>query len=324
MREGEDLAIRAQVSPLLMGRVDEITDLITAWRPRLQRVKVRAPVAAPEQGGSAIGLFFSGGVDSYYSLLKNMEEHPSGENAITHLIFAFGIDSIYGYDRRYLDRVSSMIRDAAHETGKRAIILETNMRREFARPDWTLHQGSALISTGLALAPLLGRCFVSASLPATALRPWGSHPLLDKLWSTEKLEIVHEGAEAYRQEKIASHIARSELALRTLRVCFESEQQPKNCGRCRKCLQTMIALHGAGALDRCSTFMTPLDVGRVRWMSAAERRHRTERLLDVLGDSPFDRRLARALRFVLWRDKIKEAVKRVLPNRGPTARSRPH
>jgi hypothetical protein len=124
MRVAENLMIEAPVSPLLLRRVEEITSRLTRWRPHLYPSRVLAPVARRDNGGSAIGLFFSGGVDSYYSLLKNIERHPTGEEAISYIIFAFGIDSIYGYDQRYFEDVSSMVRGVARETGKQAIILE--------------------------------------------------------------------------------------------------------------------------------------------------------------------------------------------------------
>jgi len=179
---------------------------------------------------------------------------------------------------------------------------------------WMIHHGSALTSIALALSPLFKRSLVSAGQPPELrLTPWGSHPQLDPLWGTEGVEIVHAGGEVYRTEKIASHIARSELALRTLRVCFEVEHQPRNCGRCRKCLQTMIALHGAGALERCSTFVHPLKVGRVWRMDIEGRRHRMERLLGLLGDSRYDRRLARAIRFAVWRDDLMQVLERRVP-----------
>jgi hypothetical protein len=313
MLAGEDLRIESPVSPQLLNRASEITDLLAGWRWRLSRVEVTAPSATDVIGGSAVGLFFSGGIDSYYSLLKNMEQHPSGPDAITHLIFGFGIDTIYGYDESYRTRVSSHIREIAEETGKKVIIFETNVRSDFARPAWTFHQGSALISSALALSPLLKRCIVSSGLPREDLKPWGSHPHLDPLWSLESLEVVHDGIESYRTHKARTHIARSELALRTLRVCFEPAQQPKNCGRCNKCIQSMIALHAAGCLEDCSTFVEPLDLKRVRWMRAGGRRYAVDKLLDVLGDSKFDRQLRRAIRFALWRHDRKEAIKRLIP-----------
>ncbi|MDZ4719654.1 MAG: hypothetical protein SH847_14465, partial [Roseiflexaceae bacterium] len=36
-----------------------------------------------------------------------------------------------------------------------------------------------------------------------------------------------------------------------------------NCGRCEKCLRTMVALESLGALGRCQTFAIPLDLRRV-------------------------------------------------------------
>lgn len=313
MQAGENLKMDAPVSPLLMGRVEEITQMLTTWWPRLRSVQVEAPVAVPERSGTAIGLFFSGGVDSYYTLLKNMEDHPTGDDAITHLLFVLGADSRYGYDQTYMDRITTLMQEVSGETGKRAIILECNLRWLFPDLNWLIYHGSAMISIALALSPLFKRSLLSASQPPDPLIPWGSHPHLDPLWATEGIEIVHAGGEVYRTEKIASHISRSELALRTLRVCFEVEQQPKNCGRCRKCLQTMVALHAAGALERCSTFVRPLKVGRVRRMPIEARRYQMRRLLGMLGESRYDRRLARAIRFAVWLDGLKQVLKRRVP-----------
>src|SRR5262249_59102310 len=49
----------------------------------------------------------------------------------------------------------------------------------------------------------------------------------------------------------------------SLRVCWENPDGAYNCGRCEKCLRTMINLLIAGALDRCPTFPLPLDPVRV-------------------------------------------------------------
>ena len=71
------------------------------------------------------------------------------------------------------------------------------------------------------------------------LIPLGSHPLTDPLYSTEGVEIIHEGAEARRVDKVVK-IAESPLALSNLRVCFEDMNI--NCGKCAKCLRTIIPL----------------------------------------------------------------------------------
>ena len=74
-----------------------------------------------------------------------------------------------------------------------------------------------------------------------------SHPALDPLWSTEAVEVVHDGAETRRVDKVAA-LAASPLALRYLRVCWENRGGAYNCGRCGKCMRTMVDLDLAGAL----------------------------------------------------------------------------
>jgi hypothetical protein len=73
--------------------------------------------------------------------------------------------------------------------------------------------------------------------------PLGSHPLTDPLWSTEAVEIVHDGAEARRTEKILRIVDDAE-ALDNLRVCFDDMNT--NCGRCAKCLRKMLPLRLLG------------------------------------------------------------------------------
>ena len=75
--------------------------------------------------------------------------------------------------------------------------------------------------------------------------------------------VVFDGLDAMRLDKI-KYIASSPLALRWLRVCWQNLGISYNCGRCEKCLRTMIGLELAGALGKCRTFKTGIDIERVR------------------------------------------------------------
>jgi len=114
----------------------------------------------------------------------------------------------------------------------------------------------------LLLSDQMRTVYVAASHSYRDLLPLGSHPILDPLWSTETMEIVHDGCEATRPEKVA-RLATCDLALKTLRVCWENRDGAYNCGKCRKCLSTMVNLHLVGALSRCATFARPLDLRAV-------------------------------------------------------------
>jgi hypothetical protein len=130
--------------------------------------------------------------------------------------------------------------------GKSLIPVETNFyafgyRYNLSRD---LSQGACLGSIALLLG--MPRAFVPASYSYSQLVPLGSHPLTDPLWTNECMEIVHEGAEVGRLEKIRK-ISECESALANLRVCFHDANV--NCGKCDKCLRTMISLKLLGVSD---------------------------------------------------------------------------
>ena len=79
--------------------------------------------------------------------------------------------------------------------------------------------------------------------------------------------MIHDASDVTRSEKIAS-ISRNPIAMRTLRVCWENRNGAYNCGQCEKCLRTLVALRLAGALDRCSTF--PSSVNLTHLLSIAD------------------------------------------------------
>jgi len=68
------------------------------------------------------------------------------------------------------------------------------------------------------------------------------------------MEIVHDGAEARRVDKIARIVSRHPLALKHLRVCLYNQESPRNCGHCKKCARTMMALELIGKLRDTNMF----------------------------------------------------------------------
>jgi 7-cyano-7-deazaguanine synthase in queuosine biosynthesis len=263
MRAGLGLELQDPISPRLVAATSDVQELVGGWWdiPRVPFVAPAASAAAPARG---VGCFFSGGLDSFYTVLQHHAE-------ITHLVLVHGFDmELRAVGRR--ERVAAELRRAAAELGKPLIEVETNLRAFADRyVMWSDHYfGSAVSSVALLLSGVLGKAYIGASFTeALSVRmPWGSHPHLDPLWSTEATEIVFDGMES-RPHK-AARIAESDVALRSLRVCWEGRGEAYNCGRCEKCLRTMVNLRVAGALDRCPTFARPLDLGAVARMVIAD------------------------------------------------------
>lgn len=301
MARGEDVAVEAPLSPQFLRRLTTVMDIYRAWQPGLRSIRIVAPLKVPDPHGGGTGLFFSAGVDSFYSLLKNAE--PSATDAdqpVSHLLLVFGFDVPLDNPGLFT-RIASRVQPVADAVAKPLIVVETNVRAFTDRVlTWELYHGAAMAGVGLALGGLLRRCTIASTYAYDELHPWGSHPLLDPLWSTEALEFVHDGCEARRGQKIR-RLAGSPMALSALHVCWQNGDRHYNCGRCEKCLRTMLALHVAGVLAQCRTFDQPLTAAAVRGIHVDNLGVGLflEEALSALGASPEDQRLKRAIEYAL-------------------------
>ncbi|MFC1853324.1 hypothetical protein ACFL27_24260 [candidate division CSSED10-310 bacterium] len=258
MKKGYRLVTAGAVSEQFMAAIEDIQDIFCSWDSSLQKIKISGTELKKSDppAENRIGTFFSGGVDSFYTLLKHRSE-------ITDLIFVIGFD-IRLDDDVHRERTTDIIRTIGTNFGKRVIVVETNLRSFFdPYVHWgNLGHGAALACVGHLLSSFFKRIYIPATLTQPDIQPCGSHPLIDPLWSTESLEFVHDGYETNRIDKIR-FLAPHDVVLQSLRVCFKNPQSSYNCGRCEKCLRTMICLYIAGELDRCTTFNEKLDLKRI-------------------------------------------------------------
>lgn len=216
-------------SPRLLGNFKNLQRIFGTWKPDLKPFTVNVQAAIPRAGNEMVCSFFSGGVDGLYTLLNN-------ESEITHLIYINGYD-FYVSSEEFKNNVQRL-KEWAAPFGKEIIPVETNFY-EFDKlygvgRHWT--HGACLISVALLLQP--AKCIVPTSYTYLDLRPWGTHPLTDNLWSTEVTEIVHDTADLERPEKIQRIAERSQAVLDNLIVCWKYPD--RNCGQCLKCIRTMI------------------------------------------------------------------------------------
>ncbi|HZS33603.1 MAG TPA: hypothetical protein VFC42_09510 [Methylomirabilota bacterium] len=297
MRAGEPLRVPGRVSPRLLSGLERIEEIFHVWDRRLRPVPVEADpaVAPPPPGKRGVACFFSGGVDSFYSVLKHA-------GALSALVFCIGWDPARDAGGRWA-RALVAARAAAGELGLPLVTVETNLHPLRDRVvSWRLYHGAALASVALLLGARFRRVLIPASHSYADLYPLGSHPLVDPLWSTEATELVHDGCEATRAER-AARVAASPVALRWLRVCAAGDGASLNCGRCEKCLRTMVALRAAGSLERCRTFGRPLDLDAVAALAldTVHLRAFAEDNLRAVEAGPGDPALAAALRAALGR-----------------------
>jgi len=312
MREGRDILLKGAVSENLLSNSETIQNIFHMWYKKYTVVGISADAIHRDgQQKRGVACFFTAGLDSSYTLVKNFDE-------ITHLIYVDGFyDSRKGNEKiteAHLDH----LRQVSRKIGKPLIEIKTNLR-DFMDDYgiWGDHNhGAGLASVGLLLSKYFHKIYIASSHTYDVPLPWGSTPLMDPYWSTESVQFVHHGAEATRVKK-TMEVAKNDIVLNSLRVCFGAVP---NCGRCEKCVRTMIHLKIVGALDTCTAFLTKetLNPDYISRLYITLRDVHTKAVFDenitALKEIGKDRELVEALEDCLngvYRKKIRGFPKRV-------------
>lgn len=252
---GRDVRVDAPVDARALENARAMGSLLSRWFGwRAPRIEC-GPAAAPRAPAPGVGLFFSRGLDSMTTLIEQRER-------ITALIGMDWRDPPYATEGTA--EIWASTRAAADELGLPLIHVSSNART-FLDPvlAWELCHGVLLGAFAQLAAPSIGEALVSGTHPAGEERVYGSHPLLDPLWSSSRVQVVYVPGPGGRSEK-AALVARDRFALRRLKVCWERDGDG-NCGRCAKCLMTLTNFHIAGALEAAAPcFDAPLSPEAVR------------------------------------------------------------
>ena len=264
----QELVLEGAVDPELLRNTHELMEIWSRWRPDRRPIRVRAEpaeVASAEQPGRT-GLFFTAGVDSFFTLFHHDETartHPESRlRPVDDLIYVWGFDIPLAQAAAFEAKRATLARIAA-DTGKTLVTLATNLRETGVRQPWgPVMHGPALGGVGLLLGHRWRTVLLSSWFTHADTDPWGSTAITDPLLSTSTTRTEPHGAGYDRFEKLA-YLARFPLVLDTLHVCWE-ERSESNCGRCEKCYRTLLALDMLGVRDRATTFPPgPLDLGRL-------------------------------------------------------------
>jgi hypothetical protein len=327
-RDGETrILLERPVSPRLADGVTAALSMVRRWYggPRsLPRIESAAGFKAPERAGENAALCLTGGVDSLHTLWSNRNDFSASEPAafrramyIVHLSFPPG--EAFPRARDVARRQLLALQRICEETGLELSAVRTNVRLIEPSMEFTQAEGlSSLLSAAAHFQSggVSSISIASSSYDESDFRPWGTHPDLDALFSSEIVEVIHRDAGMTRTDKVR-RIAAWKPALENLSVCFEGPvgDSRLNCGRCEKCLRTMVALLAIGALERTGAFggerVTPESIRRLElsyepnefpFLWEPLRRSMEEIGRRDLAEA-IRRRLADARRYYRWRDE---------------------
>jgi hypothetical protein len=260
------LRIEESLCPQLAEGLRTAVRLLRAW----YAPGVPAPTIEASRGFRSVppataraALFLSGGVDSLFVLQRNRENYPADHPASFRdaiWVRGFGARGGHGTSPHAVnlrERQRRCLRGVTEAVGLRLIVVRGSV--EILAEDGTYFFQASHSAHLAAVAHLFPRRLTAASIApsydAAFLPPWGSHPLLDACYGSSAIEIRHETYGESRAQRTAA-VGRNGELLRWLVVCGEGPLEPgrSNCGRCEKCVRTMLGLLLADALDENGPF----------------------------------------------------------------------
>ena len=239
---GENLSLDLPVDPLLLYNLQGVQRVWQSWYDWAKPIKIEAPVLANPVAGTETALFFSGGVDSYFSLLGAHQEIDRTPNApLSSLLMIRGFNELTYQPDEVFAQACERGTQAAAQFNKQFIPIVTNLREltGYGRQHWTKLSGSAALgSVGHLFSNRFQNILIASSLDYGFLVPNGTHPLVDPQFSSAQTRVIYDGGASTRVEK-TERVSAVPKAAGDLHVCTRANRA-SNCSNCEKCLRTMV------------------------------------------------------------------------------------
>ena len=270
MQHGFDIVSKVPISERLHKQLTEY--LIPAISRNIKiyhQIDIKADKVNFFFNSDAVGAGLSCGVDSFYSILKNLKHGQESELNITHLcFFNAGATGMFGGEeaRCIFEERGKSFRNVADKIGCKFLICDSNMN-EFLHQEHEMTHTFRTLSIPLALQKLFHLYYFASSYEYNCFKfssfdtSYYDILTLPNL-SNQNIRFELVGGETTRQGKV-SYISEFPVTYNALNVCINGIT---NCCTCRKCRRTMLNLYLAGKLDKYES------VFNVNWFYANKRK----------------------------------------------------
>lgn len=200
---------------------------------------------------NSVGVALSGGVDSFYTLLRHINRNEKSYEVTHFTFFNVGASGDFGGDKSrkiFNDRIN-WIKGIAIELNKKFVSVDSNVSE-------LLHQRFEETSSfrNLAVPFILQKMFsvyyLASSFTFSGFKFTYKNPAYYDLlniycFSTDNIVFYSSGGETTRLGKI-KFISGYPITYDKLNVCV---REVTNCSRCEKCWRTMFELYSTGNLE---------------------------------------------------------------------------
>ncbi len=275
MNRCESMHIHGKVSPSLLQNLTEYQAIWSCWCPQQYHpIEITADEEQEDPAGQALDeraiCSFSGGVDSCFTAFRHATQNCG--RWTRHLkagLMVHGFDIPLGESITF-DKASSRSKIMLDSLGVDLVTVSTNLRE--LPQNWEFSHGAAVASVMMLLRREFNVGLVASTDPYQQLPSiWGSHPIVDHLLSNSNLKIIHDGAAFSRTQKV-QELSNWGECLENLRVCWQGAEKDRNCGKCEKCIRTILNFRVLGlGLPACfDDDVTDAEIQAVRLRSPSQ------------------------------------------------------
>ena len=301
-----DLHVHGTVSPSLLRNLEEISLIWSLWKPdRYSPIKVTAESETeetPTHPDEAISCF-SGGVDGSFTAFRHAKDLCGRQRRnLTAGLLVHGFDMAID-EMGQFERACAGAEKSLRSLNLPLVRMRTNLRQ--LGINWEDSSGSAMAASLSFMKGRFGIGLMGSTETYDFWSPFGSTPLIDPMFSSDTFRLVHDGAGFARNQKVQL-VSQWAAGMQNLRVCWEGSDPSRNCGRCEKCVRTILNFRvvGAGLPDCFDSDVADAAIARVPIRNAVQMNEFVGILQEAhirgLRDEPWvqilDRRIARARR----------------------------
>jgi hypothetical protein len=243
---GQDIDVRGPLSRMALVQLPLLAATRHDWGVKGPRREIGLRAAAvldppPARSPPQAVLTFSGGVDSFYSLLwRTGPDAPVAEPPLAAAVLSLGFDIPLAQEAAF-ERHRAKLAAVLERRGVVLHVVHSNAR-ELGLSHWD-YVAMPMISAALSQFSHLyawGIVGGARSYPLTTV-PTIQSPLVDCAVSGDWFSVAADGVGIGRTDKVAL-ICEHPDALAALRVCYDegSADFARNCCRCGKCHRTML------------------------------------------------------------------------------------
>ncbi|MFM2179383.1 MAG: hypothetical protein RL015_3481 [Verrucomicrobiota bacterium] len=250
MIRGQNLRIHANGSHITCDNARKLAEVWAAWMPeKFSAIEISfsgesSYTACPENRRDLC--FYSGGVDSTYSLISRLRMGLKQSLLTVH-----GMDYAFEDEQRF----TSLIEKTAPFAGLVSndwIQVKTNAYSVYNKykintPTSHVTHIFALSGAAFLFSQLFSNIVIAADYRLDqqfTVWPWGSNSVTNPLFSSGLTSLSTHGDNVTRAEKMATLLTSPE-ALASLSFCVDYSQRPYNCGVCSKCMRTKLMFFAA-------------------------------------------------------------------------------